>query len=178
MTYFSCHYFTISRQLRANTLPARPATFTQQLVPYCNTVTCASVFKAFKQPYTTRPFLDWHDDARQRRQRTYNVTHNEARSRNHCCRGKAISITYSECVSVALVIQHGKRMRCIILESVASLSLPYFSTLPHKRHDFRGEKNIEHKICVFDFLYNFCRNISHPKKNLARYCHKCTYVFM
>jgi hypothetical protein len=37
----------------------------------------------------------------------------EARSRNHCCCGKAISITYFECVSVALVIQHTKRMRCI-----------------------------------------------------------------
>jgi hypothetical protein len=39
----------------------------------------------------------------------------KARSRNHCCRGKAISITYSECVSVALVIQHARRMRRIIL---------------------------------------------------------------
>jgi hypothetical protein len=35
----------------------------------------------------------------------------EARSRNHCCRGKAVNITYSERVSVALVIQHAKRMR-------------------------------------------------------------------
>jgi hypothetical protein len=35
------------------------------------------------------------------------------RSRNHCCREKAISITYSECVFVALVIQDAKRMRRI-----------------------------------------------------------------
>ena len=27
----------------------------------------------------------------------------EARSRNHCCRGKSMSITYSECVFVAAV---------------------------------------------------------------------------
>ena len=39
----------------------------------------------------------------------------QARSRNHCCGGKAIRITYSECVFVALVILHAKRMRRIIL---------------------------------------------------------------
>ena len=31
---------------------------------------------------------------------------NGARSHNHCCRWKAITIQYYECVSVALVIQH------------------------------------------------------------------------
>jgi hypothetical protein len=36
-----------------------------------------------------------------------------ARSRNHCCRRQAISITFSECVSVALVIQDAKLMRLL-----------------------------------------------------------------
>jgi hypothetical protein len=52
----------------------------------------------------------------------------EARSRNHCCRGKAISVTYSERVPLALVIRQAKRMRRIILSSLVSPAVPYFST--------------------------------------------------
>ena len=36
---------------------------------------------------------------------------NGTHSRNHCCSGKAEVITYCECVSVALGIQHAMRMR-------------------------------------------------------------------
>jgi len=50
----------------------------------------------------------------------------EACSCNYCYRGTAISITYSECVSVALVIQLAKRMHRIILSSVTHLAVPYF----------------------------------------------------
>jgi hypothetical protein len=47
-----------------------------------------------------------------------------------------MSITYSQYVSVALVTQYAKRMRCIILPSLACLALPYFP-LSHKLQDFR-----------------------------------------
>jgi hypothetical protein len=34
----------------------------------------------------------------------------EARSCNHCCSGKAISITYCKCVSATLIIHHAMRV--------------------------------------------------------------------
>jgi hypothetical protein len=40
--------------------------------------------------------------------------HIEARPHNNTCREKAVSITYSECVFVALSIQHAMRLRYIV----------------------------------------------------------------
>ena len=83
----------------------------------------------------------------------------------HCCCGKATSVTYSGCVSVAFVSQHAKCMCHIIHSSVACLVIPCFLTL---LHDF--QKNfIEHKMCVLIFSTTFVWNISHSKKKSVRY---------
>jgi hypothetical protein len=71
----------------------------------------------------------------------------EARSCNYCCGGKAINTTYSEYVSVALVIQHAKRIRRSILSSVVCLNLPYFSAFSKKRYEF-WKKKIQNTKCV------------------------------
>jgi hypothetical protein len=96
----------------------------------------------------------------------HNKRNIEARSRNHCCCEKAISITHSECVSVAFVIQPAMRLRRIILSSAACLAVPHFFILSHKRQDF-PEKVIEHKMCLH-FLYNFCLKHFSLEKNSAR----------
>ena len=57
-------------------------------------------------------------------------------------------ITYCECVFVALVIQHDNTHAPYYVASVTCLALQYFSTLSHKRYDFRGKIFIEHKMCV------------------------------
>ena len=55
------------------------------------------------------------------------------RSCNRWCSGKLMSITYYECVFVALITQRAMRMRRFILSSVACPALQYISTLSHER---------------------------------------------
>jgi len=50
-----------------------------------------------------------------KRQAVYAEHNIEARSRNHCCNGKATSIAYYESSFLALGIQHAMRMRHIAI---------------------------------------------------------------
>ena len=77
----------------------------------------------------------------------------DARARNLCCCGKAIRITYSECASLVLVMQHAVRVHRIVLSSVAYL---VYHILPfYKWYDFRGGGVIEHKTCILIFSTNY-----------------------
>jgi len=49
--------------------------------------------------------------------------------------GRLVGITYPECVSEALFIQHAMRIHPV-LSTVTYLTLIYFSILSHKRQDF------------------------------------------
>jgi hypothetical protein len=68
----------------------------------------------------------WYN--KQHRQCTYNLNI-EACPHNHCCRGKAISVTYSECVFVALGTHYVMRMRHIIICGF-SVSTVFFHVFP------------------------------------------------
>ena len=88
---------------------------------------------------------------KQNRQRTYK--HNiEVRSRKQCWHGKAIGVTYSECVFVALDIQHAIRMGHIVICVLSASTILFHITLRAAR--FSKKKIIEYKTCFY-FIYNF-----------------------
>jgi len=83
----------------------------------------------------------------------------EARSQNRCWRGRVISITYSECVYVALVIWYVQRMLPNISSPVGCLALLYFSILSHKLHEFWRKKMTKHNICALIFAKNLSETL-------------------
>jgi hypothetical protein len=80
------------------------------------------------------------------------------RSRNNCCRRRKISIAYSECVSVAIVIQHTKLMCRIILPFEPCLAVPVIPHYPINGRIFGVKKVIELKMCILIFSATFVRN--------------------
>jgi len=74
-----------------------------------------------------------------------------------------MNITYSECVSAALINQHAMHMRRMIFSSVTCLAQPHFSRMYHKRRVFLN-KVTEHKMWVLIFSTTFTWNVSYSKR--------------
>jgi len=73
-------------------------------------------------------------------------------------------ITYFECVSVVLIIQHEKCMPSVVLSSVLCPAEQEFSTLFHKRHYFRVKKFTERNVCVVILSTIFSEMFLNPRK--------------
>jgi len=103
------------------------------------------------------------------------LTNNEAHSCNHCCSGKAISITQPEWVFVALGIQHTTCMCHIVICGLPHSAIFFHNISQMAR--FSKQSNWTSNVC-FNFLYNFHWNIFRSKENWARYDKKRTLVFL
>jgi hypothetical protein len=97
----------------------------------------------------------------------------EARWSNCCWQGKALNITYSQRVFVALGIQHSMQMRYIVICGVPCCTLFFYIISYTAQFSKSATKN----VCL-DFLYSVCLNASNSEKNEARYYHKCILVFV
>jgi hypothetical protein len=103
------------------------------------------------------------------------ITQHEARSWNHCCSGKAISITYSQRVFAALGTQHAERMCHIVIRGLSSAKI-FLNFL--KDGKIFVKKIILHKMYALISSTTSVCNISHSTKNWAGYCQRFISVFM
>ena len=107
------------------------------------------------------------------RQRTYK-RYIETRSCNHCSSGKTMSVLSDRLQPYVCSIQ----CACAMLSSVACIVLNIFSHYLIKAARFSKKRVSDHKMRDLIFSRNFSWNISHAKKNSARYDRHFMLVFM
>jgi hypothetical protein len=81
----------------------------------------------------------------------------EARLPNHGCRGKTIILTYSECMFVALGIQHTMRMLHTVICNLSGSTI-FFHIISQQRHEFWGERQKERekkKLLLIKYVFSF-----------------------
>jgi hypothetical protein len=128
------------------------------------------------------PRNPWGRKAYYKQERQWTNKHNiEARSRNHSCRRRTKSITYSECVLVASVIQHAMRVLHIDVCGLSDSAI-FFFTLSHIRYDFpKKEKAIQKactdKLCVLILCKSFSETFLSPRRIERDVIKKCILAF-
>ena len=77
----------------------------------------------------------------------------EGRPPKLCCRGETVSITYSECVFVALVFQHAKRMSHFVICCLSGSTI--FFQITSWKAPF-SEKKLSNINCRFWVSLQYC----------------------
>jgi hypothetical protein len=86
-------------------------------------------------------------------------------SYNHCCCGKAIRITYSKSVFVALFVQHAMRKHRIVIGGLSGSTMVFHIISETVRFSKKKKKVTEHEKCVSIFPTNLFETLLTRRRN-------------